>query len=30
MDYNEKIKLIINLEAQNDYNPGHPLLKRGV
>ena len=26
----ETIKLIINLEAQNDYNPGYPLLKRGV
>ena len=26
----EEIKLIINLEAQNDYNPGYPLLKRGV
>jgi len=26
----EVIKLIINLEAQNDYHPGYPLLKRGV
>ncbi len=26
----ESIQLIINLEAQNDYYPGYPLLKRGV
>lgn len=26
----ESIQLIINLEAQNDYHPGYPLLKRGV
>ena len=25
-----KIELIINIEAQNKYNPGYPLLKRGV
>jgi len=24
------IELIINIEAQNDYRPGYPLLKRGV
>lgn len=24
------IQLIINLEAQNDFNPGYPLLKRAV
>lgn len=26
----EIIELIINLEAQNDFNPGYPLLKRGI
>ena len=26
----ETIELIINLEAQNDFHPGYPLLKRGV
>ena len=26
----EVIELIINLEAQNDFNPGYPLLKRGI
>lgn len=26
----ETIKLIINLEAQNDFHPGYPLIKRGV
>lgn len=26
----ETIKLIINLEAQNKFNPGYPLLKRGI
>lgn len=26
----ERIQLIINLEAQNDFNPGYPLLKRAV
>ncbi|WP_051650139.1 hypothetical protein [Selenomonas sp. AB3002] len=26
----EVIELIINLEAQNDFHPGYPLLKRGV
>ena len=25
-----KIELIINIEAQNKYNPGYPLLKRGI
>ena len=29
-DTGEEIKLIINLEAQNKFNPGYPLLKRGV
>ena len=24
------IKLIINIEAQNDFHPGYPLLKRGI
>lgn len=27
---NEVIELIINLEAQNDFHPGYPLLKRGI
>lgn len=27
---NEEIKLIINIEAQNDYTPGYPLVKRGI
>ena len=27
---NEQIELIINIEAQNKYNPGYPLVKRGV
>ena len=26
----ETIELIINIEAQNDYHPGYPLLKRGI
>lgn len=26
----EAISLIINIEAQNDYYPGYPLLKRGI
>ena len=26
----KRIQLIINLEAQNDFNPGYPLLKRAV
>lgn len=26
----ELIRLIINIEAQNDYYPGYPLIKRGV
>lgn len=26
----ETIKLIINLEAQNDFHPGYPLIKRVV
>ena len=26
----ETIELIINLEAQNDFHPGYPLLKRGI
>ena len=26
----EVIELIINLEAQNDFHPGYPLLKRGI
>ena len=29
-DSDGKIELIINIEAQNKYNPGYPLLKRGV
>lgn len=29
-DSGEEIKLIINLEAQNDFHPGYPLIKRGV
>lgn len=27
---NKQIELIINIEAQNKYNPGYPLVKRGV
>ena len=27
---NEPIELIINIEAQNKYSPGYPLVKRGV
>lgn len=27
---NDRIRLIINLEAQNDYYPGYPILKRAV
>lgn len=26
----EQIALIINLEAQNDFYPGYPLIKRGI
>jgi len=26
----EEIELIINVEAQNQYNPGYPLVKRGI
>ena len=26
----ELVKLIINLEAQNDFHPGYPLIKRGI
>ena len=26
----EVIELLINIEAQNDYNPGYPLIKRGI
>ena len=26
----ELIRLIINIEAQNDYYPGYPLIKRGL
>ncbi|MBR4026503.1 MAG: hypothetical protein IKJ01_02945 [Lachnospiraceae bacterium] len=26
----EKIQLIINVEAQNDFYPGYPLIKRGI
>ena len=26
----EEIKLIINLEVQNDFHPGYPLIKRGI
>jgi len=29
-DGDEFIELILNLEIQNDYNPGYPLLKRAV
>lgn len=28
--YGDVIELIINLEAQNDFYPGYPLLKRGI
>ncbi len=27
---NESISLIINVEAQNDYNPGYPIVSRGI
>ena len=26
----EKIRLIINIEAQNDFYPGYPIIKRGI
>ena len=26
----ELIRLIINIEAQNDFYPGYPLIKRGI
>ena len=26
----ERIRLIVNVEAQNDFCPGYPLLKRGI
>lgn len=26
----EEIGLIVNLEAQNDFYPGYPLIKRGI
>ena len=26
----ERVKLIINIEAQNRFNPGYPLIKRGI
>ena len=26
----ERVKLIINVEAQNRFNPGYPLIKRGI
>ena len=29
-DTNDKIGLIINIEAQNKYNTGYPLIKRGI
>ena len=29
-DTEELIELIINIEAQNKFNPGYPLLKRGI
>ena len=29
-DSNKPIKLIINIEAQNDFHPGYPLLKRAI
>lgn len=29
-DSNKLIKLIINIEAQNDFHPGYPLLKRAI
>ena len=29
-DTQERIRLILNIEAQKDYNPGYPLLKRAV
>jgi len=29
-DSTEKIGLFINIEAQNRYNPGYPLVKRGI
>lgn len=30
MDSEEQIALIINVEAQNDFYPGYPLIKRGI
>ena len=29
-DSEEQIALIINVEAQNDFYPGYPLIKRGI
>lgn len=29
-NFKEKIQLIINVEAQNDFYPGYPLTKRGI
>ena len=29
-DGDEKIQLIINVEAQNDFYPGYPIIKRGI
>ena len=29
-DSGEKVQMIINIEAQNKYNPGYPLIKRGI
>ena len=29
-DTHDRIRLILNIEAQNDYNPGYPLMKRAV
>ena len=29
-EIDEKIRLILNLEAQNDFYPGYPIIKRGI
>lgn len=29
-DSEEKIQLIVNVEAQNDFYPGYPIIKRGI
>ena len=28
--FKREIRLIINIEAQNDFYPGYPIMKRGI